>query len=230
MSANLSERDLLALRRSYIFSDMDDGQFHEIMRHAAPVEIAGGQLLFGQGDPVAAFYWVGEGLIRLFRSSPQGDEKVIELIGPGRFFAEAALFMGGRFPVNAAAQVNSRLVAVDGASFKAWLAQDASRCFRLLAGMSARMHKLVNEIDSLTLMKGTDRLLQYLLDHSEPDDSGLTVVELEAPKQVIASRIGVKPETLSRLLHKLADLGYVEVKDNRIVIRDEDKLREAGLD
>lgn len=230
MSVNLSERDLLALRRSYIFSDMDDGQFREIMRHAAPVEIAGGQLLFGQGDAVAAFYWVGEGLVRLFRSSPQGDEKVIELIGPGRFFAEAALFMGGRYPVNAAAQVNSRLVAVDGASFKAWLAQDASRCFRLLAGMSARMHKLVNEIDSLTLMKGTDRLLQYLLDHSEPDDSGQTVVELEAPKQVIASRIGVKPETLSRLLHKLADLGYVEVRDNRILIKDEDRLREAGLD
>jgi CRP-like cAMP-binding protein len=79
-------------------------------------------------------------------------------------------------------------------------------------------------------MKGTDRLLQYLLDHSEPDDSGQTVVELEAPKQVIASRIGVKPETLSRLLHKLSDLGYVEVRENRILIKDEDKLREGGID
>lgn len=230
MSNNLSERDFLALRRGYIFSDMEDGQFLEIMSHAGSVEIPAGQLLFGQGDPVKAFYWVGEGLIRLYRSSPQGDEKVLELIGPGRFFAEAALFMGGRFPVNAAAQVTSRLVAIDGTSFKAWLAQDASRCFRLLAGMSARMHKLVNEIDSLTLMKGTDRLLQYLLDHSEPDASGQVMVELEAPKQVIASRIGVKPETLSRLLHKLSGLGYIEVKDNRILIKDEDKLREGGLD
>lgn len=230
MSRNLSERDFQALRRSHLFSDMDDQQFLEIMSHATPVEVAGGQLLFGQSDPVNAFYWVGEGLIRLFRSSPQGDEKVIELIAPGRFFAEAALFMGGRFPVNAAAQINSRLVAIDGPSFKAWLAQDASRCFKLLAGMSARLHKLVNEIDSLTLMKGTDRLLQYLLDHSDPDDEGKMVVELEAPKQVIASRIGVKPETLSRLLHKLGDLGYVEVRDNRILIKDEDKLREGGLD
>ncbi len=230
MNRTLSEADFKALRRSHLFSDMEDGQFAEIMGHATPVEIAGGQLLFAQGDPVNAFYWVGEGLVRLFRSSPQGDEKVIELIGPGRFFAEAALFMGGRFPVNAAAQTPSRLVAIDGVQFKAWLAQDASRCFRLLAGMSARLHKLVNEIDSLTLMKGTDRLLQYLLDHSEPDDSGQTMVELEAPKQVIASRIGVKPETLSRLLHKLSGLGYVEVRDNRILIKDEDKLREGGLD
>ena len=230
MSRNLSESDFKALRRSFLFSDLEDGQFLEIMSNAVPLEVAGGQMLFNQGDSVDAFYWVGEGLVRLFRSSPQGDEKVIELIGPGRFFAEAALFMGGRFPVNAAAQTASRLVAIDGASFKAWLAQDASRCFRLMAGMSARLHKLVNEIDSLTLMKGTDRLLQYLLDHSDPDDEGLSVVELEAPKQVIASRIGVKPETLSRLLHKLSDLGYIEVKDSRIIIKDEDKLREGGLD
>lgn len=230
MNRSLTPQDLQAMRRSHLFSGLEDDQFLEVMSHAAPVEIAAGQLLFGQGDPVEAFYWVSDGLIRLFRSSPQGDEKVIELVGSGRYFAEAALFMGGRFPVNAAAQTNSRLIAIDGVSFKAWLAQDASRCFRLLAGMSARLHKLVNEIDSLTLMKGTDRLLQYLLDHSDPDDDGQMMVELEAPKQVIASRIGVKPETLSRLLHKLTDLGYIEMKGTRLYIKDEDKLREGALD
>lgn len=217
------------LRRSYLFSGLDDAQFEEVLPLARPVLLTAGQSLFCQGDEVAAFYWVSEGLIRLYRSSPQGDEKVIDLVGPGRFFAEAALFMGGRYPVNAAAQSASRLVAIDGAGFKAWLARDASRCFRLLAGMSARMHKLVNEIDALTLMKGTDRLAQYLLDHSEPDADGRLAVELEAPKQVIASRIGVKPETLSRLLHKLADQGLLVVDGNRIHIPHEDALRLADI-
>jgi CRP/FNR family transcriptional regulator, dissimilatory nitrate respiration regulator len=148
-------------------------------------------------------------------------------VGPGRFFAEAVLFMGGRYPVAAAAQVDTRLIVIDGAAFKAWLAQDASRCFRLLAGMSARLHKLVDEIDRLTLMKGTDRLLQYLLDHSDPDEAGRQVVDLEAPKQVIASRIGVKPETLSRLLHKLTDLGCIEVQGQKLLIRDLEAMRQA---
>jgi CRP-like cAMP-binding protein len=218
------------MRRAYLFSGLEDSQYQEIMAHAKPVELAAGQSLFAQGDPVTGFYWVVDGLIRLYRSSPQGDEKVIELVGPGRFFAEAALFMGGRFPVNAAAQTTSRLITIDSASFRAWLAQDASRCFKLMAGMSARLHKLVNEIDSLALMKGTDRLLQYLLDHSDPDESGQMAVELEAPKQVIASRIGVKPETLSRLLHKLTDLGYIEMKDNTLLIKDTEALRSAGLE
>ncbi|PIW38546.1 MAG: Crp/Fnr family transcriptional regulator [Hydrogenophilales bacterium CG15_BIG_FIL_POST_REV_8_21_14_020_62_31] len=228
MNKNILPQDLQSLRRNYLFSGLDGDQFLEAMSHAASLEVQAGQLLFARGDAVEAFYWVAEGLVRLFRSSPQGDEKVIELVGPGRFFAEAALFMGGHFPVNAAAQVDSRLIAVDGTSFRTWLAQDASRCFKLLAGMSAKLHKLVDEIDGLTLMKGADRLLQYLLDHSEPDAAGQTVVDLEAPKQIIASRIGVKPETLSRLLHKLSGLGYIEVKENHILIKDEDSLRTAG--
>jgi CRP-like cAMP-binding protein len=226
----LTPEDLRNMRRSYLFADLQDDQYLEVMEHAVPVELAAGQLLFGQDDAVASIYWVGEGLMRLFRSSPQGDEKVIELIGPGRFFAEAALFMGGRYPVSAAAQIPTRLVAVDGAGFKAWLGRDANRCFRLMAGMSARLHKLVTQIDSLTLMKGTDRLLQYLLDHSDPDEQGEMVVELEAPKQVIASRIGVKPETLSRLLHKLADMGITEMKGHKLYIRDLDRLRHSGLE
>jgi CRP-like cAMP-binding protein len=221
--------DLQAMQRSYLFAGLDDAHFQEIVAHAEPVELAAGQVLFAQGDPVHAFFWVADGLIRLYRMSPQGDEKVIELIGPSRYFAEAALFMGSRFPVNAAAQVASRLIAIDSQHFRAWLAQDVDRCMKLLASMSARLHKLVNEIDSLTLMKGTDRLLQYLLDHSDPDDSGELVVDLEAPKQVIASRIGVKPETLSRLLHKLSDMGYIEVQGNHLRILNEDGLRSAEL-
>jgi len=219
-----------ALRRTYLLAGLDDEQFTAVLALATPIQLDLGQQLFRQEEPSNAFYWVHEGMIRLYRCSPQGDEKVIDLVGPGRFFAEAALFMGGRYPVNAASQLPSRRVAFDGAGFKAWLSGDVGRCFRLLGGMSARMHKLVNDIDRLTLLKGSDRLMQYLLDHSEPDDEGNTVVLLEVPKQVIASRIGVKPETLSRLLHKLGDLGYIESWGNRVYLKDVEQMPVYGID
>ncbi|HRH79468.1 MAG TPA: Crp/Fnr family transcriptional regulator [Thiobacillaceae bacterium] len=226
----LTQDELLALRRCYLFSGLDEQDFRDAVSRAGPVSLTAGQSLFVQDQPVTAFYYVLHGLIRLYRTSPVGDEKVIELIGPGRFFAEAALFMGGRYPVNAMAQADSRLIAIDGPAFKTWLIQDANRCVRLLAATSARLHKMVNEIDRLTLMKGADRLLQYLLDHADPDESGRQVVDLEAPKQVIASRIGVKPETFSRLLHKLSDLGYLEVQGNRVYIKEGDDLRDARVE
>ncbi|MBK6743510.1 MAG: Crp/Fnr family transcriptional regulator [Hydrogenophilales bacterium] len=230
MSNVPTRNDLDTLRKTYLFAGLEDEEYDQVSRHASIQLAAAGQSLFTQGDPVNAIFWVNEGLVRLYRSSPQGDEKVIELASPGRFFAEAALFMGGRYPVNAAAQVETRLIAIDAHHFKAWLSQDTNRCFRLLAGMSARLHRLVNDIDRLTLMKGTDRLLQYLLDHSDPDEAGRPTVELEAPKQVIASRIGVKPETLSRLFHKLSDQGYIEVKASKVVILDAEGARQAQID
>ena len=226
----LSKADFDAVRRIYLFSGMGDQDFLDVMTQASSVTLAPGQLLFNQGDPANAFYWVAEGVIRLFRASPQGDEKVIELAGANRLFAEATLFMGGRYPVNAVAQSPSRLVAFDSRAFKDWLARDTERCFRMMAGMSARLHKLVNEIDRLTLMKGADRLLQYLLDHSDPDETGRQRVEWEAPKQVIASRIGVKPETLSRLLHKLTDQGCIELQGQVLYIRDAERLRQADIE
>jgi len=226
----LTRTDFEAVRRIYLFSGMEEEEFLQIMLHASSITLAPGQLLFNQGDPAQAFFWVAEGVIRLFRASPQGDEKVIELAATNRLFAEATLFMGGRYPVNAVAQTPSRLVAFDSVAFKEWLARDTERCFRLMAGMSARLHKLVNEIDRLTLMKGADRLLQYLLDHSDPDETGRQRVEWEAPKQVIASRIGVKPETLSRLLHKLTDQGCIELQGQVLYICDTERLRQADIE
>jgi len=218
MKHPLNPQDLSTLQRTYLFAVLSEELFAEAVRHSYALRLDAGQPVFREGDLAEAFYWVQEGLIRLSRVSPQGEEKVIDLIGPKHFFAEAALFMGKRFPVDASAQTQTRLIVIDGANFKTWLAQDAERCFRLIGGISARLHSLVNEIDRLTLMKGADRLMQYLLDHSEPDESGRTVVDLIAPKQVIASRIGIKPETLSRLLHKLVDLGYIEQHGQQVWI------------
>jgi CRP/FNR family transcriptional regulator, dissimilatory nitrate respiration regulator len=222
--------DLEAVRRCYLLSGLEDAQFHEIVEHVSVVELTAGKVLFNQGDAANAFFWVAEGVMRLYRASPQGDEKVIELIGPHRTFAEAVLFMGGQYPVNAVAQTATRLLAFDGKAFKDWMSKDVQRSFRLIAGMSSRMHKLINEIDRLTLMKGADRLLQYLLDHSDPDETGRQRVEWEAPKQVIASRIGVKPETLSRLLHKLTDQGCIEMQGSTLYIKDAERMMQLGLE
>ena len=230
MNLDLQPEDQRALSRSYLFAGLDEAEFAAVLALASVVRLDAGQNLFQQEEAAKCFYWVRTGMVRLFRLSPLGDEKVIDLVGPGRFFAEAALFMAGRYPVNATAQLAGTLVAFDGAGFKAWLAEDVARCFRLLGGVTARMHKLVNDIDRLTLMKGSDRLLQYLLDHSEPDEEGRTVVNLEVPKQVIASSIGVKPETLSRLLHKLGDLGFIENRGTLLYLHNLENLPMSGID
>ena len=87
MSNVPTRNDLDTLRKTYLFAGLEDEEYEQVSRHASIQLAAAGQSLFTQGDPVNAIFWVNEGLVRLYRSSPQGDEKVIELASPWRLLA-----------------------------------------------------------------------------------------------------------------------------------------------
>jgi CRP-like cAMP-binding protein len=130
-----------ALRQAPLFATLDDAQLDRVLQRAAPVCLASGQALFSRDEPAARFYFVRDGRMRLFRLGPDGGEKVIELIGPGQTFAEALLFMGTeRDPVSAAALEPARLLAIDGADFRAMLRESPDTRFALLGDPSRRLH------------------------------------------------------------------------------------------
>jgi CRP-like cAMP-binding protein len=84
---------------------------------------------------------------------------------------------------------------------------------------------LVNQIESLTLQNATYRLVAYLLEEIPRDVRTSPEVQLTTPKGVIASRLAIQPETLSRILAKLRQGGLIEVHGNHITIRDVQALR-----
>jgi CRP-like cAMP-binding protein len=208
------------LRRAHLFADMDAAHLATLTHSMQEVSLTSGEALFRQGQPAQRFFLVREGLIKLFRLSPEGDEKIIELIRPGETFAEAVMFMGegARYPVNAEAVSDARLFAFDQKPFLGLLRESSEACFGLLASISRRLHMLVNQIESLTLQNATYRLVAYLLDQLPRDGSTETEFQLSTPKGVIASRLAIQPETLSRILGKLRQGGLLEVRGNHIHI------------
>jgi CRP-like cAMP-binding protein len=215
------------LRRAYLFADMADAHLNTLVQGMQEIRLAAGEGLFRHGQPAERFFFLREGLIKLFRLSPEGDEKIIEIMRPGETFAEAVMFMGiqGRYPVNAEAVSDARLYAFDQKTFRALLDDSSEACFGLLASMSRRLHMLVNQIESLTLQNATYRLVAYLLEQLPRQDHTATNVELTTPKGVIASRLAIQPETLSRILAKLRQGGLIEVQGNHILVRDVAALR-----
>jgi CRP-like cAMP-binding protein len=147
---------------------------------------------------------------------------------PCETFAEAVMFMGsqGRYPVNAEAINESRLYAFEQKVFLNLLHESNEATFGLLGSMSRRLHMLVNQIESLTLQNATYRLVAYLLEQIPRDVKTSPEVQLTTPKGVIASRLAIQPETLSRILGKLRQGGLIEVHGNHITIRDVQALRD----
>ena len=221
---NIGGLDKQQLQGGYLLSALAEPEFEAVLAHATLRSLTTGERLFDQGDPCTHFFFVLSGIIKLCRVAPSGEEKVMDLVLPGHYFAEAVMFMGGRYPVHARALETTRLVAVENQHFLALLRGNGDLCLRLLSSMSRRMHGLVNEIDHLTLHSGAQRVVGYLLEQV-PQGVASSSVRLSVPKHVIASRLGIQPETLSRVLAKLRGDRLIDVHDDIVVLNDVEVLR-----
>ncbi|HFC53046.1 MAG TPA: Crp/Fnr family transcriptional regulator [Gammaproteobacteria bacterium] len=214
------------LRKHILFSALSPEQLALIARHSRILNVTEGEILFQQDQPAERFFRLCSGQIKLSRLSMEGTEHVIEIIHPGQPFAEAVIFMKKRlYPVNAEALMNSRVLAVDSATFLQILYDSRETCFRLMADMSYRLHTFVNEIDNLTLQNATFRLVNHLLRQIADCKASEAYIQLSTSKQVLASRLSIKPETFSRILKTLNQKGLLEVNGSTIHILDVDGLR-----
>ena len=223
---NLDVTDQRLVRNCYLLAGLGEEELAHLTQHAEVRTYVPGEAVFAQGEAARQFFLVLAGIVRLYRVSPQGEAKVIELIRPGALFAEAVFFMGARYPVHAAALDRVRLIAFDFQDFNSRIEVNPGLAARMMAGMARRIHDLVNEIDRLSTGSASQRLAYYLLGllHAEPAEAGVRL-RLKVPKHVIASRIGVKPETFSRMLGRLREEGVLDVQEDILILHDVAKLR-----
>ncbi|MEZ5540849.1 MAG: Crp/Fnr family transcriptional regulator [Pseudomonadota bacterium] len=217
----------VCLRRCVLFARLPEDQFDQILDHTRLVILQEGEVLFEQRQPAKDIFLQRSGQVKLALVSPEGHEKVIDLISPGGSFAEALMFAGAPiYPVSATALVSSSVWGVNAATYASILRQSTDACFGVMTQMSRRLHWQIAEIDRLTLHNAAFRLIAYLLDQVPSTDLGTSTIHLDTPKHVIASRLSITPETLSRTFAKLAKEGFLEIQDNAVDIHDIERLRE----
>jgi CRP-like cAMP-binding protein len=220
----MERQDLEILWRVPLFAGLEkphlDGLLHDVSVRDHPK----GQLLFQQGDTANRFYVVLGGWVKIFRLTPDGDQAVMGLFARGESFAEAAMFMGGRFPANAEVVEQARLLRVESGPFEKRLHAEPEIAVAMLASVSKRMHYLVGQIEQLQVRSGTQRVADFLLKLC-PDQEGPAEILLPYDKTLIASRLGMKPESFSRALARLRDLG-VRTEHSHVSITDAVTLAE----
>ena len=209
-----------SIRQHYLFAGLPDADFAALVAEIAIKRLERGETLFHRGDASTSFYFLETGLVELSLVSPTGEKKTLEVVGPGRTFGEAIAFMQERrFPVTAEALEPSRLFRIPADKYTELLRSDSDACMRLLADISQHLHARVREIEHLTIQNARSRLISYLLDHiAQQSEDDKATVRLALPRHVIASRLSITPETLSRLLRSLTDEGLISVEDRIVFI------------
>lgn len=214
------------LRQNPLFAGLTETQLSQVMDSMHVTQLAEGERLFDRGQPAQQFFLVRRGQIKLYLISFEGTEKVIDIIPPGETFAEAIMFMERQaYPVNAEALAPSEVIGFDNAAFLAVLRQSVDTCFRVMAELSKRLKRRLAEIDALTLQNATLRFASFLLQQLPEGCRGPTEIQLPAPKYVIASQLSVKPESLSRIFHRLHKTGLISVEGKTILVHDPERLR-----
>lgn len=220
--AGVAAQDEALLARLPLFAGVAPDALRTLLEGASVRRRPRRAVLFLQGEPAEHFYVVLDGWVKLFRTAPDGQETVIAVFGRGESFAEAASFAEGVFPVGAQAAEDARLLAVPVASFTRQIARDPALAVNMLAGMSRHLHGLVREIERRAVKSAAQRLGAFLLEWCP--EGGAAAIDLPTDKGLVAARLGMRPETLSRALAKLRAVG-VSTRDHRVAVADVDALR-----
>jgi CRP-like cAMP-binding protein len=214
------------LRSHYLFAGLTDDEFETLATEISVESFDKNEILFHRGDTAEAFFFVESGQIELSLISRDSQKKVIEVIAYGRTFAEAIMFMTeARFPVSAAALSNSVVYRIPNDAYRNLLQDNSDACLRLLSDVSYHLHQRVREIEQLTIQNAHSRLASYLIDHIVETDNDEATVRLDLPRHVVASRLSITPETLSRLLRAMSDDGILTVDDRLVFVHNLARLR-----
>ncbi len=217
------------LSRLPLFLELPATQIDQIAAGSRERRLAKGEMLFQKGDAARGFFVVIWGQIKLAFPSPQGNEKVVQVIGPRQSFGEAVMFMDHPYPVFAEAVTEAMVLHIPRKLVIDLIERDTAFALAMLAGLSIRLHSLVHDVESYSLRSSAQRVIGYLLQQCPHAGEGAAAISLPTSKQVIASLLNLTPETLSRIFHDLSDSGLIEVHGKQIDIRDVRRLREVDF-
>jgi CRP/FNR family transcriptional regulator len=220
------------LSRVPIFSGLSDNELTFLSQRAVLRGFQSGEIVFSEGQPCTGLYVVQSGHVRIFKTSVNGREQVLNIDGPGSSVAELPVFDGGAYPASVAAVDEATLLFVSKQDFQSLCLTHPQVALKVLRVVGARLRRLVGIIEELSFTTVRHRLAAFLLrsaQHEGRQTPAGTEILLPANNQELASQIGTVRELVSRNLSRLQAAGLIQI-DGRTVLISNLKALEAELE
>lgn len=215
------------LRSHHLFEPLNEEQLDQLMSTSHLLSVEKGEPLFRQGEPADSFYFVIAGAVKIFRLTPDGQEKVFEVVSERQTFAEAMMLMDTpNYVASAEAVCPTQLYRISNHTYMRLLHSNTRLTFALLGKLCVRLHQRVNEIETLSLKNATHRVVRYLLTQLVRQQTVDSQFELPMAKQLIAGHLSIQPETFSRIIRRLIDEKIITQDGRQIAILDRPRLEQ----
>ena len=206
-----------------LFNGLPQEYILDLSRIAVKKNYKKGETVFSEGESGTGFYIVGEGMVRIFKVSPEGREQILHIFGPGEPFGEVPVFTGNRFPANAESISKCSLLFFPRTDFVELITKNPALSLNMLGILALRLRHFTDQIENLSLRDVPARLASYLITAVD-EQEGKNMVSLNISKGRLASLLGTIPETLSRIFAKMTGENIIEVKGRLIRVIDRQAL------
>jgi CRP/FNR family transcriptional regulator len=209
---------------------MSAQELREVLRLAQRRRMSAGQTLFLQGEPGAGLFIVLEGMVKLYRTSPDGKEQVLRHMPQGESFNEVPVFDGGENPVSAACVEDGELLVFSRPTVEALLRTYPAFSEAVVRVLASRLRHLVALVEDLSFRQVTGRVARVLLQSVAPHEGVGAGAEQKArlTQREIAEMTGTSREVAARALRALEEAGAVKVSRSGVQVSDEARLRGAA--
>ncbi|MDG1287699.1 MAG: Crp/Fnr family transcriptional regulator [Rickettsiales bacterium] len=206
------------LERSGLFKNIAPETVGLFVQQASIRSFSKGQMIFAQGGEASSFYLVMHGWVKLFRETLDGEEAVIDVLTTNHLFGETALFEEDTYNLHAEVVEEVDVICLPLSLLKNTITKDAQLAMNMLGAMSRFRKQQDMELEHRTVQNAPQRIGCFLLRLCKPD--AVTPIRLNLPydKTLLASRLGMKPETFSRALARLRDETGIRIKGATVEI------------
>lgn len=213
-----------------LFRGASPSQHAALAKHCWALEARRYDTIARPGTRLPGAFAVAYGTVKLAFRNGGDQERVLRLVSAGQTFGESTAILGRPCRYEARALAECKLVVIPPIAIFSLIDRDPRIARQIMHTLAERTFDLLAEVESTCMHGGARRLASYLNSLVEPESQpGACTVRLPATKTLIASRLDMKKETLSRLLRSLADQGLIAVARGDITILDRGKLaRVAG--
>ncbi len=219
--------DEQVLMRAPLFAALDQEAAQRLIESMSAQHVGKGKQIFHEGDRGDSLYVITAGKVKLGRTSADGRESLLSVLGTGEMFGELSLFDPGPRLTSATAVNATDLIALQNKDLRIFIADHPQVAMQMLAGLARRLRRTNEGLSDLVFTDVPGRVAKALLDLSgrfgQPSSTGVRVAH-DLTQEELAQLVGASRETVNKALADFAARGWLTLGAKSVTLVDLDRL------
>ncbi len=208
----------MKLNDFYLFSALEPRHLKRLEEISLYKSYKKGQLLFLEGERPDKLHLLIDGVLKVYKTDPKGNEVVLKHFSPVELIAELANLEHIPFPASAIFETDGEVLVIDYSRFESEFLQNPKLSLSIIKSLTLKLRALNTVISQSMTMTSAGKVARFIFDNE--------ALFLELKQHKIASILNITPETMSRVIRKLRESGAIEKVGNRFNVIDRGKLEE----